>query len=64
METKDVHISQIKVGDTIIHNGVLTTVCKNNITYSQFMGISLFGYNYKCGNQLVTKVIKLGLRNL
>jgi uncharacterized Zn-binding protein involved in type VI secretion len=55
----NVHKQCIKPGDTILHNGNLLTVCKNDITKSAFMGISLFGDNYKCGYQTVKKVINL-----
>lgn len=52
----DVHISQIRSGDTIIHNGELTTVCRNNIKKGGFMGTSLFGDSYRSGSILIKKV--------
>jgi hypothetical protein len=52
-----VHISTIKSGDTIIHLGIITTVCNNNIKGGGFMGVSLFGDSYNLGRQLVEKVI-------
>lgn len=51
-----VHISQIKSGDTILHNGQITTVCKNNIKHDSFMGTTLFGDSYRSGRILVTKI--------
>ena len=58
---KNVHISQISVGDTIVHwrDGHLTTICKSNLRRCSFMGRSIDGYNYKCGYELVKKVIFL-----
>lgn len=54
---EEVHISQIKQGDTVEHNGEITTVCKHNIKESDFMGISLFGDSYKSGYKKVKKLI-------
>lgn len=59
MEIQEVHISTIKVGDTILHNGEVTTVNKNYMGYSNFMGHSLFGDSYKLGTVLVKKIISL-----
>lgn len=54
---KPVHISQIQVGDTIIHtDGLMRTVCKNNITHG-FAGKGLFGDSYRLGMNLVKKVV-------
>lgn len=52
-----VHISQISAGDTIEHNGKLTTVSANNIKRDAFMGTSLFGDTYKLGYKPVQKVV-------
>lgn len=52
-----VHISQITSGDTIIHNGKLTTVSTNNIKIGGFMGKTLFGDSYNLGYKLVNKVV-------
>lgn len=49
MAHKEVHISTIKPGDTIIHNGHIVTVCKQNIRYSPLMGKTLWGDSYKLG---------------
>ncbi len=53
----DTHINNIIVGDTIMRDNQLLTVCKSNIKYCSFMGVSLFGSNYKCGHEPVKKVI-------
>ena len=54
---KDVHISTIKWGDTVMHNGDMVTVGKDNIKHGGFMGSSLWGDSYKMGSILVKKVI-------
>lgn len=55
-QTSLTHISNIDAGDTIMHNGQMTTVSHNNIKRSEFMGETLFGDSYNLGNKLVTKV--------
>ncbi len=57
MKTSEVHISTIKPGDTIIHNGVLTTVSASNIKSGGFLGTTLFGDSYSAGHKKVKKVI-------
>lgn len=59
MTTAQVHISQIRIGDTIMHNGHMRTVCKRVIKHSQGIGVTLFGDSYRLGTQLVTKVLKI-----
>lgn len=51
-----VHISQIKSGDTILHEGKVTTVCQKNIKHDSFIGKTLFGDSYRSGRILVTKI--------
>jgi len=59
METKKVHISTIKHGDTILHvDGNIRTVSNSNIKRG-FCGITLFGDSYRMETQLVEKIIKL-----
>lgn len=55
-EIKPTHISEIKQGDTVMINGEMRTVGKNNIK-SGFMGITLFGDSYRLGSQPVQKVV-------
>lgn len=42
----EVHISEIRPGDTILHtDGKIRTVCRNNIRKDNFMGgVSFWGY--------------------
>lgn len=53
---QDTHISIIRSGDTVLHNGKVITVCNNDIK-SGFMGITLFGDSYRSGRVPVKKVI-------
>lgn len=59
MKTKQIHISQLRAGDTILHRGELKTVCKTDLTESDFMGRSVFGDSYKLGYEPVLLVTDL-----
>jgi hypothetical protein len=52
-----VHISRIRSGDTIEHNGKIMTVCNNDFSYSELMGVSIFGDCYQLGNKLVKRIL-------
>jgi len=54
---KEVHITQIQAGDTVIHNNKVITVGKKDISYSGFMGKCLRGDSYALGKRLVKKII-------
>lgn len=57
-QAEKVHISQIKPGDTILHtDGLVRTVCRNNIHRDSFCGISLFGDTYLLGRKPVIRFI-------
>ena len=56
MTTKQVHISTIRQGDTVIHNNIMKTVSGTDIKNDIFMGTSIFGDSYKIGNKKVTLV--------
>lgn len=58
MKTIEVHISEIRHGDTIIHNGDIITVGRKWIKYDSFMGITLFGDSYNLGRKKVIKIIE------
>ena len=49
----EVNKKEIKQGDLILFENEVKTVCKNNISYDSFIGISIFGNSY----QKVKKVI-------
>jgi uncharacterized Zn-binding protein involved in type VI secretion len=46
---KNVHISTIRAGDTVLIGGELTTVCENSLTRIEGMGVALFGDTYNLG---------------
>lgn len=50
-----VHVSNIRVGDTVLHNGRLMTVGRNDVKRG-FMGHTIFGDSYRLGTLPVTKV--------
>ena len=55
-----VHKEEIIPGDTILcKDGLLRTVCKNNIHRDSFMGLTIFGDSYKLGYEKVQKAINL-----
>ena len=56
----EVHKSTIRHGDVILHNDKEKTVCDNNITRSDLMGLCIFGDSYHCGYK---KVLKGALKN-
>ena len=53
-----VHISMIKHGDMVEHDGVIVSVSNMNIKRSEFMGITLFGDSYSLGRKPVKRVLK------
>ena len=59
MTIQKTHISNINIGDTILHNGEVLTISGNNIKKGGFMGTTLFGDSYNIGYKLVEKIIKI-----
>lgn len=57
MKQIDCNIRDIRPGDTVIINGVMKTVCKNNIKRDPFLGVTLFGDCFNMGRTLIKKVI-------
>ena len=53
---QEVHITRIKPGDSILYNGVIRTVCAENIKNSPGIGITLFGDSYRLGYLPVMRV--------
>lgn len=53
--TEKKHISTIRPGDTVLHNGVLETVSRRDIKRDDFMGITLFGDSYHLGYKPVLR---------
>ncbi len=56
MKITKVHIDSIEIGDTIMHNGSMKTVCSSNLKKGGFMGTSIFGDSYSSGSRLIQKV--------
>lgn len=56
MEINKVNIKDITVGDTVIHNGGIKTVCRRAFSYDGFVGVMLWGDSYNVGQKLVERV--------
>jgi len=56
MEITKVNIKDITVGDTVIHNGGLKTVCRRAFSCDNFVGDMLWGDSYNMGRKLVERV--------
>jgi hypothetical protein len=54
---KDTHISLIRPGDTVFHDGKVRTVCRSDLKYDGFMGITLFGDCYRLGARPVQRLV-------
>lgn len=50
-------IMDIRPGDTVMHNGEMRTVCRNNIKRDPLLGVTLFGDCYNMGRTLIKKVV-------
>lgn len=51
------HISQIRQGDYIEHQGEIVTVSNQWIKKCSFMGLTLYGDSYNLGTKMVKKVV-------
>jgi len=58
-EIINLHISRIAIGDTVMHNGKMFTVGKDDIKSGGFCGITLFGDSYNMGTKPVKKILFL-----
>jgi hypothetical protein len=54
---KSMHISMIRPGDTIMHDGVMKTVSGTDIKHDACMGKTIFGDCYRLGHKLVSVVV-------
>ena len=52
----EVHITDIRVGDTVLYRGELKTVCQNNIRKDDILGVMLWGDSFRAGIIPVQKV--------
>ncbi len=57
METEKVHVSKITVGNTVIHNGEMRTVCRRAFSRDDFVGLMLWGDSYNMGRILIERVL-------
>lgn len=57
MIIKECSISDVKVGDTVIHHGVVKTVCKRSFSENNFVGVMIWGDSYNLGRTPVKIVI-------
>ena len=57
MKQVDSNIRDIRPGDTVIIDGVMKTVCRNNIKRDPFLGVTLFGDSFNMGRTQIKKVI-------
>lgn len=57
VKIQKIHISLVRAGDTVFHDGKVKTVCPNNLTYDTFMEHGLFGDSYILGRKPVQRVI-------
>lgn len=53
---KSMHISMIRQGDTIVHDGIMRTVSGTDIKHDPCMGRTIFGDSYALGYKLVKVV--------
>lgn len=62
--TKLINIHDVRVWDTVEHQGKLMTVGINDLKYGEFMGLTLFGDSYALGHKPVKLVTLEGLRGM
>lgn len=53
---EEIHISLIRAGDTVLHDGVIKTVSPRCITRDSFLGRRLWGDCYRLGTIPVKRV--------
>lgn len=57
-----IELNQINVGDTVLHDGKLKTVCRSNLKRDPFMGTTLFGDSYHIRGKVIKCKIFNGLK--
>ena len=58
------HISNVRHGDKILHNGELKTLTDSNIKHCPFEGISIWGDSYHSGYKPVIVLTDLKCGNI
>tara|TARA_B100000929_G_scaffold197599_1_gene156804 strand:+ start:11308 stop:11568 length:261 start_codon:yes stop_codon:yes gene_type:complete len=56
-EVRKIHVSLVRGGDTVFHDGKVKTVCFNDVGYDSFMGHKLFGDSYVLGRKPVQRIV-------
>lgn len=56
IETRKIHVSLVRVGDTVFHEGRVRTVSARNLTHDTFMGHRLFGDSHVLGRRPVHRI--------
>ena len=59
MKTKNVHIADLRVGDTILHEDKPKTLSRDNFSYDEFLGRRVDGDSYQLGHKPVKLITKL-----
>lgn len=54
---EQVHVSNIRAGDTILIDGVMKTICPKDLTYDYFIDHRLWGDSYRLGTIPITRVV-------
>jgi len=52
------HISDLRIGDIVLHAGRVVTVGRENLKRDQFIGATLYGDSYRLGRLPVIRLIK------
>ena len=52
------YISDLRIGDTVLHAGRVATVGRENLKRDQFMGVTLYGDSYRIGRLPVVRLVK------
>ncbi len=58
MKTVKKHISAVRIGDTVIHDGEQKTVTNTSFKFDGFMGLTLWGDSYRLGYQDVEVIVE------
>lgn len=54
---REMHVSLIRVGDTVFHDGKVRTVGRSDLKNDGFMGPTLFGDSYLLGLRPVLRLV-------
>ena len=57
MKIIDVHISTLRIGDTVMFEGSQRTLSKSNFSFIEGMGRTIYGDSYQLGRKPVQRII-------